>query len=119
MEKHCVRDTYTIMELIESFQQNHDRAAMVLNSDDKLIGVVSQGDVIRALCNGNTLYVNVKKIIRSDFLYLNERDMETAYKLFKKEKITMLPVVDESFLLKDVITLDNIYEYLEKRGSAE
>lgn len=115
MNKYCVRDNYTLFEVIESFQKNHDRVACVLNSNEKIIGVVSQGDIIRALCDGVSMRAKVDKIIRSSFIFLKERDLERAYTIFKKEKITMLPIVDDDFRLVSVITLIDIFEYIESR----
>lgn len=38
--------------------------------------------------------------------------MEKAYTIFRKKKITLLPVVKENFKLESVITLTDIYDYL-------
>lgn len=113
MDKHCVMNTYTIMEVIENFQTNHDRVACVVNSAGKLVGVVSQGDIIRAICSGISMYARVEKIIKPSFLYQNTRDMEKAYQIFKEASITLLPIVDDDFNLADVITLSDIYDYME------
>lgn len=115
MEKYYVYLDYTIKEVIEKFDKNHDRVAVVLNKNHMVVGVISQGDIIRALCSGETLFARVEKIIRPSFLYLRERNLEEAYKIFKKKMITMLPIVDDDYHLADVITLNDIYSYLEER----
>lgn len=115
MEEHCIYSDYTIKETIEKFEKNKDRVAIVINKNDIIIGVVSQGDIIRALCYGQDIYSPVSKIVKNTFLYLNDMEMRKAYEIFKKYQITMLPVVDEKFHLKDVITLKDIYNYLEDR----
>lgn len=115
MERYCIKRGYTIKEAIEGISSNKDRIAVVLNSGGKVIGVVSQGDIIRALVSGKSIYSKVDDIIRSDFLYLNSRDMEKACKLFRKLKITLIPVVDEEFKLLDIIVLEDVYRYLEEK----
>lgn len=115
MNNYCVKQNYTIKEVIETIDESRNRNAIVLNDNDKVIGVISQGDIIRALCSGKNLYSNVEGIINNDFLYMNSLDMEQAYKLFRKLKITLLPVVDDDFKLQSVIVLDDIYKYLEER----
>ena len=45
---------------------------------DKVIGVVSQGDILRALSAGQNLYTPVNQIIRNSFLHLYEKDLEKA-----------------------------------------
>lgn len=112
MNKYCVLKSYTIKETIDKIDSAHDRVALVLNDEEKIIGVVSQGDIIRALSSGKNLYSRIDGIIQSSFLYLNERNMEKAYSIFRKKKITLLPIVNDDFKLKSVVTLSDIYDYL-------
>jgi CBS domain containing-hemolysin-like protein len=114
---YCVRDTYTIKELAEQFETNHERAAIVINENKKVIGIVSQGDIIRALSKGIDIYAHIKTIISPSFLYLVEKNMDSAYKMFKQTQITLLPVVNDDFEIRDVITIKDIYKYLEDRSS--
>ncbi len=113
MDKYCIGLDYTIKEAIERIDANKNRVVIVINNDFKVVGVVSQGDIIRALCSGKNLYTRVGAIIRSNFFYMNEKDLGKAYELFKKIKITLMPIVDDSFHLIDVITMDDIYKYME------
>ena len=112
MKQYCVYKSYTVKETIEIIDRSHNRVALVVNHDEKVIGVVSQGDIIRALCSGKSLYSRVDGIIQPGFLYLNERDMSKAYSIFRSKEITLLPVVDEDFKLQSVITLKDIYDYI-------
>ncbi len=115
MNKYCIGMDYTIKEAIDRIDESKNRVVVVLNNDLKVVGVVSQGDIIRSLSSGKSLFARVDSMIRSDFLYLNERNLDEAYKLFKRTKITLLPVVDEDFFLIDIITMDDIYGYMEEK----
>lgn len=117
MNKYCIHQNYTLKETIERIDAGQDRVAIVLNDADKVIGVVSQGDIIRALCAGKNIFARVDSIIRTSFLYLTNCDYEDAYKLFKKKKITLLPIIDSNYSLKSVITLEDIFNYLEEKNS--
>lgn len=116
MKRYCVRENYTIKEVIEVIDANQDRVALVLNDSDRVVALVSQGDIIRALTSGCSLYSQIGGIARPSFYYGRERDMERAYAIFKKSQITMLPILDEEFHLVDVINLQDIYNYLEEKG---
>ena len=115
MNKYCIRMDYTIKEAIECIDASKNRAAIVLDDNSKVAGIISQGDIIRALSSGKNLYTRVDSMIRSDFLYMNEKNMKKAYALFRKTKITLMPIVDENFYLIDIINMDDIYEYMEAK----
>ena len=113
MNKYCVGSSYTIRDVMEAFEHNGSRVAVIVNEEEKVIGVVSQGDIIRALVSGISLYATVDEIMMPSFLYLNARDLAAAYPMFKKKKVTLVPVVDGQFKLLSVITMDDIFAYLE------
>lgn len=115
VEKFCIGQGYTIREAIERIDESKNRAVIVLNAEQRVVGIISQGDIIRALLSGKSLYARIDTMLRPDFYYLNKRDLGRAYSLFKKIKITLLPVVDEWFILKSIITMDDIYQYLEEK----
>ena len=48
MDRYCVLRSYTLKETIDQIDENHDRVVMVVNEKNKVIGVVRQGDIIRA-----------------------------------------------------------------------
>lgn len=115
MDKYCITKSYTIMEAIEKIDENHDRAILVKNDCDKIVGLLTQGDIIRALINGKDLYSEVNGILKHDFYYLTEKNMEVAYEIFSKKKITLLPIVDNNFKLIEVVTLNDVYAYMEAK----
>lgn len=119
MEKYCVLETYTIKEVMELFEGNHERVAVVVNNNMKVTGVVSQGDIIKGLASGVDMYSQVSTIIKPSFLYLQEKDMKKAYKIFRDKKITLLPIVSRDYKLVDTITLNDIFDYLEKMNSLQ
>lgn len=115
LERYCVSERYTIKEVLEQFESYNNRVAIVTSNSNKVIGVVSQGDILRALSAGQNLYTPVNQIIKNSFLHLYEKDMEKAYPIFKKKQISLLPVINHNNELIDFITIDDIYEYLESK----
>lgn len=113
INKYCVNEDYTIKEVLEQFESQNDRVAIVIDQCERVIGVVSQGDILRALSAGADLYVPIRKITRCEFIHQYEKKMKEAYVIFKNTKITVLPVIDHENKLIDVITLDDIFDYLE------
>lgn len=112
MHKYCVKENYTIKETIEKFEADNDRVAIVVNDAEQVVGVVSQGDILRALSSGVGMYTQINKIISNSFLHLYEKDMEVALKMFRKKKLSLLPIINKDNTLADVIVINDIYDYL-------
>jgi len=112
-QRYCVYENDTINTAMLAIQQTKSRCACVLSASQKVVGVISQGDIIRALFDGANQYSSIKDFVNNSFIYLNEVDMERAYKLIKSKNLTLIPVIDKDFILVSVITLTDLFDYLE------
>lgn len=110
---YCVSDGQTIKDAINAIQGNLSRCVVVLNDNKKVIGIISEGDVLRALLNDIEIHTPLKKIVNPSFQYLQERNMFKAYNLVKKYGITLIPIIDEDFYLKNVITIFDVMNHLD------
>jgi CBS domain-containing protein len=110
----CISETYTIKEAMSIFEEDNERSVIVINATNKVIGILSEGDIIRALHENIDIYAPIKAILKPSFIYLKERNMAKAYTLFKSKKILLLPVVNDNYELMEIITLKNIFRYLEE-----
>ena len=111
-QKYCIFEKQTIKKAISVIHKNKMRCALVLNDHQKLVGVFSEGDVIFSLLNGIDIHTPLQAVIRPTFFYLKERDMLKAFRLVKKEGVTLIPIIDDDFRLVDVITLFDVMEHL-------
>lgn len=112
-----IKNSFTIRESFEKFETDNERMAVVVNETDHVIGVLSQGDIIRALASGIEMGTKIDKIVRSTYIHLYERDMKKAYDIFVNQKITLLPIINTEGYLVDMITISDIFDYLKQGGS--
>lgn len=113
LAQYCIYETETIINAIERIEQNNMRTIFVLNSSDKVVGVVSQGDILRAIIMGSNLYVQVNKIMTTSFAYLTKKDVYKALELFKTKYFSLIPILSNDFKLKDVILFTDLINILE------
>lgn len=107
------KEEQTIKEAMSVIQSNLSRCVIVLNKANKVVGVFSEGDVLRAILKGIDIYTPLKEVINPRFHYLKEHDIQKAYRMVKKFNITsIIPVVDRNLKLKDVITIFDVLEHL-------
>ena len=112
MEKaldYTVSQHATLLDAVQRINRNHSRAVMIVE-EQKVIGVISEGDIMRALLQGVDIHAPLAPFAQPGFKFLNEKDLAKALEIFTRHGITMLPVVDEEFHIKDIVTLREVLE---------
>lgn len=110
---YCVTPAYTLKEALDQISENHNRNVFVVD-EGKVVGILSQGDAVRALCRGADILQSISGLYSPTFFYLRSRDMSAAKELVKDKGVTLIPVVDEGFSLVDVITPADVIASLEE-----
>jgi len=103
----AIRDSATMKEAIELIQRNNSRCVIVIGVEGKVVGVFSEGDVLRAILKGVDVHAPLRALIKPSFRYLKERDIAAARKLIVAG-ITLVPIIDPDFRLVDVLTLSDV-----------
>lgn len=111
-----MKENGTLIEAVKKIDQNRSRAVIVL-SGEKVIGIISEGDIMRALLKGANLHAPISSFMVYSFKFLKEREMNLAYQMVKKHLFTLVPVVDQDLKLVDVITLRDVLEHLNSGSS--
>ena len=113
LSMYCVTPGYTMMEALDQITENRSRNVFVVE-DGRVVGILSQGDAIRALCRGVDLLKPIEGLYSPTFFYLRTRNMDAACRVVKARGVTLIPVIDEDFRLVDVITPADVISYLEE-----
>ena len=90
-----------IIDVLGIIDNNAKGVAFIVDDNQKLIGVISDGDIRRHLLLGGNINESLRSLIKPDFVYARR---EEAYnEMFKKidEKIRVFPIVDEDFKVID------------------
>lgn len=104
-----------LIDAIQAIKENRNRCVIV-HSGDKIVGVLSEGDVMRALLHGADIHSPLEDWLSHDFKFLPTADQQEALELMRRYGITMIPVLDENFALRDVVTLVDILQRVELPG---
>lgn len=107
-DKYVVVQTATIRETLNIIQDNHDGYAFVTDDEGVVKGVVTDGDVRRALLSGLQLNQSVSSCMNKEFVYA---DMDTPRERIIKrldKRIKALPLLDSQGKLINIITRSNI-----------
>src|SRR5262249_55210754 len=109
LDDYWIRDSATVQQAVASIQKNSSRCVVVIGVERKVVGVFSEGDVLRAILAGTDLHTPLRPLIKPSFRYLHERDIEAARKLFM-DGFTLVPVIDKDFRLTSVLTFADIFK---------
>ena len=109
--KYCLLENNTANDAIESIlgtRKDNERLVFIVNKKFKVLGTLSEGDIMRALLRNKNLDMPVTSIMNKSFKFLLKKDLIAAKKLVKKFNITIIPIVTKSMNIKSIIRLNDI-----------
>lgn len=89
----------------------HERTLVLHDADMKLIGVITQGDILRAIWNGTSALSPILEFINHNpiVIELNQVNKnEIAVEQFIEQGVLVIPVVDDSKFIHDVLRVREI-----------
>lgn len=104
-----IPSTGSLLDAATVIEQNGSRAAIVIQ-DGKAIGVISEGDILRAILRGTEVHAPLIEAMKYSFKYAHSEDINEALELFAKLGISLLPIVKDDFELTGVITVRDVLE---------
>lgn len=102
LTKYTIAETELIEQAIEVIELNHSRCVIVLNSYNKVVGIVSEGDILRSLLRGVSIKSPIRNVMNPSFKYLLDKD-ETKMLAFFKKGITLIPILNQQNELVEVV----------------
>src|SRR3989344_3747468 len=103
MKKYLVLKDATVLKAMEVIEKGAISVAFVVNKNAQLCGVISDGDIRRALLGGYPMHGQIKNILNKEYAYARQGDDYS--KLFQTYGgyIKILPIVDEKKRVVDYI----------------
>lgn len=104
---YSVESNGTLLDAAQAIARNHSRCVVVVDHG-KVVGVLSEGDLVRALLRGTDIYSPMQPFVHHGIVFLEEKDMSRALALFRSHGISLIPILDKALKLQDVITLNEL-----------
>jgi len=117
LEKYTLPLGSTVLEAIEAIKNNRSRCVVVMQSD-RVVGVLSEGDIMAALLRDTDVHAPVADHVHRNFKWLPTRDMQKALDLIRRFGVTLVPIVDNDLHLTGVITLGEVLSTLVAPGKS-
>ena len=113
LENYIIHPNFKIIEAIERMQIIKTRD-LLIQKNKKIIGTVSEGDILRAILRGKDLRNTIEGVFNTNFKFVEIGQEYKAVNIFRKEKVFIVPVFDKKFRLKHIITLSNFFDEFTK-----
>lgn len=105
-------ENQSIRNALEKINKSGLKSIIVVNRKNRFKGIISDGDVRRAILKKINLNDKVKKIYNrhSIFVYDNNYDNEKIKKIFLSKRIDIIPVISKKKELLDIIKVFDILD---------
>ena len=107
LNQYTIESSGTLLDAAQTIIANHSRCVIVMSAG-KAVGVISEGDLVRALLRGTDIYSPMQPFIHHGISFLAKRDMAKSLELFRTRGISLIPILNDEFGLEDVITLQQL-----------
>jgi len=101
----------TIKSAMSKIDRNGIGTVFVVNSSDVLVGVITDGDIRRAILRGANIFSSCKTLMKKKFITIKKDESKTeVFKLLQKFKniIKVIPIIDKKGKLIDYATSDRL-----------
>ena len=112
LEKFIINPDLSLMQALKKINANKE-GFLICVKNSKVVGVITDGDIRRALIAGNSLDGFVKDTMNTKISTLKDTEaLSLAIDLFKNEAIKFLPIVNAQNELTNVLTKNQLYSVL-------
>ena len=98
--------------VLDKIKSTGNRSLIVVDKEKKLLGSISDGDIRRALLRGVKLSESIKGLYnkKPKFFYSYNYSLSKIKKIFLKEQIGLIPLVNSENEIVKIVTWDNIFK---------
>jgi len=108
MKEFLVNKNINIIEALKKITSNRSKHLVVVDEKEKVIGILSDGDIRRAILKKIKLHSKIFSIFNKDFFYFREKKFskDKAINIMIEKNIFFAPILNVSKKLVDVIVLN-------------
>jgi CBS domain-containing protein len=99
---YTIPHTASVRDAMERIDANKHRVVVVIDEENRVVGVVSDGDVRRAFLHDVMPIAPVTRIMQLNPHVTTEADAGRRHDILREHQVTLLPVVTEDNRLLDV-----------------
>ncbi len=110
-DKYIISDTQSIKDALSALNEigHSAQTLFVVDSDNKMAGTLTDGDIRRSLIAGLPITTTVDAVMHKDFQYITQADWDVRrLKTLRKKNILFIPILDEE---RHILGVCNLMKY--------
>ena len=115
MQKYIIKELSSIKDALVALNgiTHETMSLLVVNTDNQMVGSLTDGDIRRGLISGAQLTDEVSTIMHRDFKYIKQSEFDVAHlKSFRDRRILVIPILDEKNHIVEVVNLQKYKSHL-------
>ena len=104
----CVNDTSDLREALSKLDKNAKKILFAVDEQQKLVGILTDGDIRRALLGTSNLETSVSKVMNTNYVALSYKASLSEIQKALSEKHSVIPLIDEDGTVVDYSSLSKI-----------
>jgi mannose-1-phosphate guanylyltransferase/mannose-6-phosphate isomerase len=110
---YIINENITILNALKLIDKNKKNFLIILDYDDSILGIITEGEIRRLIINGYKLSDNI--IYNKNYLSININEkFINLFDYFKLEKVSFIPIVNDENKLINIITKKQFHVMLLK-----
>lgn len=107
LEAYIISKNTKVLDAMKTIDKNEKGIVFICNSDDKLLGTLTDGDIRRFIIFGGNLSESVVNVMNNSPLFLYQTEKQQAKHSLEKYKITSIPIVDREGHITEIVFSDD------------
>lgn len=110
---------FSIKEALSRLDETAEKVLFIVDSENKLLGSLTDGDVRRYLLSGESLQGDISNIFNNAPKFVYEKNLmpDEVKTLFIKYKLALLPVLDQNNKIRQIIKWESLFSEDERIGT--
>ena len=98
----------TLQQALSAIDKGSSRIAFILNNDKKVVGILTDGDIRRAILKDNSLSSPISSFMNRNFLFVEKKySLSDVKKIMIKNSINQVPVLSKDGKLLDLLMIED------------
>lgn len=113
LDIYMIRENESILNALKAINDNTKDFLIVNDANNKVVGVITDGDIRRAFIKGATTECTISDYVVRNFTSLTPKnDISDAIEIFKNKAIKFLPILNVEGELANIITKGQLHALL-------